>query len=118
MSGKATTKVRNERLEARVSRDQKALFQRAAELQGRTLTDFVIASVHDAVATWPETATCVAVRQRPDGMEVCAPHGLADLLDGIWRVNPIRVTPAISEARLARQRVRVRWPRVRVVPPG
>lgn len=48
MSGKATTKARDERLEARVSRDQKALFQRAADLQGRTLTDFVIASVHDA----------------------------------------------------------------------
>jgi uncharacterized protein (DUF1778 family) len=42
------SKARDERLEARVSRDQKALFQRAAELQGRTLTDFVIASVHDA----------------------------------------------------------------------
>jgi uncharacterized protein (DUF1778 family) len=39
--------VRDERLEARVSRDQKALFQRA-ELQGRTLTGFVIASVHGA----------------------------------------------------------------------
>jgi hypothetical protein len=76
------------------------------------------ASVHDAVATWPETATCVAVRQRADGIEVCAPHGLADLLDAIWRVNPIRVTPAVSQARLARQRVRVRWPRVRVVAPG
>jgi uncharacterized protein len=76
------------------------------------------ASVHDAVATWPETATCVAVRQRSDGLEVCAPHGLADLLEGVWRVNPIRVTPAISLARLARQRVRTRWPRVKVVPPG
>jgi hypothetical protein len=74
------------------------------------------ASVHDAVATWPETATCVAVGRGPDGIEVCAPHGLADLLDGVWRVNPIRVTPAISRARLARQRVRARWPRVRVVP--
>jgi uncharacterized protein (DUF1778 family) len=40
--------ARNERLEARVSADQKELFQRAAELQGRTLTDFVIASVHEA----------------------------------------------------------------------
>ena len=40
--------VRKERLEARVSADQKDLFQRAAELQGRTLTDFVIASVHEA----------------------------------------------------------------------
>lgn len=40
--------VRSERLEARVSSDQKDLFIRAAELQGRTLTDFVIASVHEA----------------------------------------------------------------------
>jgi uncharacterized protein (DUF1778 family) len=48
MSGKPIAKARDERLEARISGDQKALFQRAAELQGRTLTDFVIASVHDA----------------------------------------------------------------------
>ena len=58
MSGKATAKARDERLEAWVSRDQKALFQRAAELQGRTLTDFVIASVHDAaVRVIEETQT-------------------------------------------------------------
>lgn len=74
--------------------------------------------VHDAVATWPETATCVAVRLRPAGFEVCAPHGLADLLSGVWRVNPVRVTPEVSRARLARQRVRARWPGVTVVPPG
>ena len=39
---------RDERLEARVSAEQKGLFLRAAELQGRTLTDFVIAAVHEA----------------------------------------------------------------------
>src|SRR5690349_5845989 len=44
----SAAKLRDERLEARVSHEQKALFQRAAELQGRTLTDFVIASVHAA----------------------------------------------------------------------
>ena len=78
------------------------------------------ASVHEAVATWPETATCVAVRQRPgDGeLDVCAPYGLADLLGGIWRANLVRVTPEISTARLARQRVRARWPGVTIVPPG
>jgi uncharacterized protein len=76
------------------------------------------ASVHEAVATWPETATCVAVRHGRSGIEICAPHGLADLLDGVWRVNPARVTPEVSRARLVRQRVRVRWPRVTVVPPG
>jgi uncharacterized protein len=78
------------------------------------------ASVHEAVATWPETATCVAVRLRPgrSKLEVCAPHGLADLLGGIWRANPVRVTPEMSLARLARQRVRARWPRVTIVLPG
>ena len=37
-----------ERLEARVTRVQKELFQRAADIQGRTLTDFVISSVAEA----------------------------------------------------------------------
>lgn len=79
-----------------------------------------LGSVHDAIATWPETATCVAVRLRQPGggMEVCAPHGLADLLGGVWRPNPVRVTPEVSMARLARQRVRARWPEVTIVPPG
>jgi uncharacterized protein (DUF1778 family) len=45
---KRSPKARDERLEARISRDQKAMFQRAAAIQGRTLTDFVIASVHEA----------------------------------------------------------------------
>jgi len=74
--------------------------------------------VHDAVATWPETATCVAVRQLPAGLEVCAPHGLADLLGGVWRVNPVRVTPEVSRARLQRQRVKARWPGVTIAPCG
>ena len=47
-SKKAPARPRSERLEARISSEQKALFQRAAELQGRTLTDFVIASVHES----------------------------------------------------------------------
>lgn len=45
---KEPPRTRSERLEARISPDQKDLFVRAAELQGRTLTDFVIASVHEA----------------------------------------------------------------------
>jgi uncharacterized protein (DUF1778 family) len=40
---KRPSPARNELLEARVSAEQKDLFLRAAELQGRTLTDFVIA---------------------------------------------------------------------------
>lgn len=39
---------RSDRLEARISAEQKALFRRAAELQGRTLTDFVVTSAQEA----------------------------------------------------------------------
>jgi hypothetical protein len=100
------------------------------------------ASVHEAVATWPETATCVAVRRAPGdlpsgdlapgdlapgdlapgdrapaGLEVCAPHGLADLLGRTWRRNPVRVSLATSRERLSRQRVAARWPGVTIIPP-
>jgi uncharacterized protein (DUF1778 family) len=38
------------RFEARITDDQKALFQHAADLTGRSLTDFVIGSVQEAAA--------------------------------------------------------------------
>lgn len=76
-----------------------------------------LTNIHDAVATWPETATAVAVRTAPDGIDVCAPHGLADLLTGVWRRNPTRVTIAVSRGRLARQRPAERWPSVIVREP-
>ncbi len=38
----------NARLEARISTDLHGLLKRAAELQGRTMTDFVVAAVQDA----------------------------------------------------------------------
>lgn len=47
---KSHSRSRAERLEARITRQQKALFQRAADLQGRTLTDFVVTSLQE-VAT-------------------------------------------------------------------
>lgn len=39
---------RRERLDARVTAEQKALIQRAARLSGRTLTDFMVASLEEA----------------------------------------------------------------------
>ena len=37
-----------ERLEARVSAQEKALFTKAAAIQGRTLSEFVVSTLHDA----------------------------------------------------------------------
>lgn len=45
---KTAPAARGERLEARISAEQKGLLQRAADLQGRTLTDFVVQSAHEA----------------------------------------------------------------------
>lgn len=39
---------RGERLEARMSAEQKKLIERAAALEGRTITDFVLSSAQDA----------------------------------------------------------------------
>ena len=43
-----TTAIASARLEARISPDLHALLKRAAELEGRTLTDFVITAVQAA----------------------------------------------------------------------
>lgn len=41
-------RFRGERLETRVTAEQKSLIERAAALQGRSVTDFVLTSVQDA----------------------------------------------------------------------
>ena len=39
--------AKRHRLEARITDEQRQLFQHAADLQGRSLSDFVIATVHE-----------------------------------------------------------------------
>jgi len=47
------------RLEARISTDLHAMLKRAAELQGRTMTDFVVSAVQDAAQQAIERADVV-----------------------------------------------------------
>lgn len=78
----------------------------------------VFPSTAAAVASWPETATAVAARLHHDNtIELCAPHGLDDLLGGIWRRNPARVSLAESRARLTRHQPQHRWPGVHIIAP-
>jgi hypothetical protein len=75
-----------------------------------------LGSAYEGVATWPERASAVAVRLDGDGeIEVLAPFGLDDLLDGVWRRNPARVTDAEWQARLDRKQPGRRWPAVTVL---
>jgi hypothetical protein len=77
-----------------------------------------LTSIGDAVATWPETATAVAVRLGVgDTVEVCAPYGLTDLLAGVWRRTPRRITVQQSQERLNRHQPALRWPGVTVIAP-
>ncbi len=47
-NGNTEDDVATARLEARISKPQKTLFERAARLRGQTLTDFVIESLREA----------------------------------------------------------------------
>jgi uncharacterized protein len=76
-----------------------------------------LGSTAEAVATWPETATCVGLRLAGDDrLLVEAPFGLDDLLGMVNRRNPARVSIVEYEWRLANKRITERWPQVTVVP--
>jgi hypothetical protein len=75
-------------------------------------------SCAEAIATFPEVATCVGVRLlEDDDMLVVAPHGLDDLLGGICRHNPTRVSARFYAERQATKGWSARWPKLRYVEP-
>lgn len=57
-------RTRAERLEARVTAEQKSLIERAAALQGRSVTDFVLTSVQDAARRAIEEHNLLALSVR------------------------------------------------------
>lgn len=74
-------------------------------------------SLPEAVATWPEYATAVAVRlEADDRMTVIAPHGLDDLFALRVRRNPVRVSLETYRERVRQKAYTARWPRVTVEP--
>jgi len=75
-----------------------------------------LTSSADGVATWPETATSIAVRLHPDDtLEIVAPCGLHDLFGLILRRNPSRVTRAIFHQRVQSKQIVTKWPRVQIL---
>jgi hypothetical protein len=75
-------------------------------------------SVAEALATWPETATAVAVRLGDEGIEVLAPLGLEDLFGRVARHNPAVASVAVFRRRVEAKRWRERWPGLEVVDGG
>ena len=56
--------ARQARIEARISREQKRLFERAAELEGVTLTDFVISSMQRAATQTLQERSIVQLSEK------------------------------------------------------
>jgi uncharacterized protein (DUF1778 family) len=74
------------RLEARLPADVHALLKRAAEMQGRTLTDFVVTAARDAAYRTIEEADIIR-------LSVEDQRQIADAL-----LNPPEPTPALRRA--------------------
>jgi uncharacterized protein (DUF1778 family) len=51
------------RLEAQISTDLHAMFKRAAEIQGRTMTDFVVSAVQEPAQRATEQAEVIRLSQ-------------------------------------------------------
>ena len=78
--------VTTARLEARLPADIHAMLKRAAEMQGRTLTDFVVSAARDAAIRAIEDAEII--RLSAEDQRLIA----ADIL------NPPEPTPALRRA--------------------
>lgn len=57
------TPALSERLEARITAEQKELFKEAAAARGVTLTDFVVDSVHEAAVRTLQTRHLIQLRR-------------------------------------------------------
>jgi hypothetical protein len=94
--------------------NQAAVHRWYAEVFGKTVPP--LTSSAEAIATWPETATCTAVRLlSDDSLHIVAPFGLEDLFQMILRRNPARVTLEQFRHRLQDKQIQQKWPQVRVI---
>jgi uncharacterized protein (DUF1778 family) len=88
-----STTTSTARLEARISTELHATLKRAAEIQGRTMTDFVVAAVQDAAQRAIEQS--VVIRLSLSDQE----HFAAALL------APPKPTPALKRAFTRRKKL-------------
>jgi hypothetical protein len=93
--------------------------QAAVHLWYEEVFGFSVPALHtseEAVGTWPETATSVAVRLlATDEIYIVAPCGLTDLFNMVLRRNPSRVTREQFVQRLHSKEIVRKWPHVHVI---
>lgn len=80
---------------------------------GEAIEPFV--NIEEAIGSWPETATCVAVGLEADGdLRVVAPLGLEDLFNLVLRPNPA-IARDVFETRVREKRFLERWSKLELV---
>lgn len=73
-------------------------------------------SIEEAVATWPETCTAVAVTKlHKDEYKIYTPCGLEDLFGMKIRRNPVRVDVRTYNARISSKQYDQCWKSVRII---
>lgn len=74
-------------------------------------------SATDGLAHWVETATCVGVRLNDDDtLELTAPHGIDDLVQGIIRHNPLHPEDVeVYHQRVRKKNWEQQWPRLQII---
>lgn len=88
-----TATVATSRLEARITTDLHALLKRAAEVQGRTMTDFVISAVQDAAQRAIEQSDVMRLSLSD---QMCFAEAL---------LSPPKASPALERAFARRQKL-------------
>jgi uncharacterized protein (DUF1778 family) len=87
------SQTRSTRLEARISPDALAAVKRAAEIQGRSISDFVVAAAHDAAMRTIEETHIIRLALEDQQAFVRA------------LLNPPEPAPALRRARDAHRRL-------------
>ncbi len=85
--------IATSRLEARITTDLHALLKRAAELQGRTMTDFVISAVQEAAQRAIEQSEVMRLSMAD---QMCFAEAL---------LSPPKASPALERAFARRQKL-------------
>ena len=88
-----TEQGRGARIEARIAPAALALVKRAAELQGRSVSDFVVAAAHEAARRTIEQTQIIR-------LSVADQERFVDLL-----LHPPAMSPALKRARKAHSRL-------------
>ncbi|MEQ1913417.1 MAG: DUF1778 domain-containing protein [Vicinamibacterales bacterium] len=102
----ASTVATSERLEARITAEQKALFREAATVAGVTLTDFVISSVQQAALRTLEERNLVHLTRndrRAFVQAMLSPARPPARLRAAWRRHP-ETSAKVSSSKRARSR--------------